>query len=131
MEVDSLYFELMLNDLQNCFLEVTTTPGTHDDEDRKIRAVSNQNPDWYKELCKKYPRNRRNRKSKFTDSYVKRGRIIKYLEELINGNIPNAREVDDLIEIAKQMADTGNLNEDEIRFFLEYGKLPEEWNEQF
>lgn len=126
------FFQLMLYDLYENRLEVEKAPNRYPEKEAdgvSIRAVRNRNPEWYRDICRRYPRFRRNRKDKFIDTRVERYRVIGYLERLMEGRRPNALVVDDLIETAKGMQ--GAYDSEDIEFYVEYGVWPEPFNNQF
>lgn len=77
----------MLSDLQACRLEVILVPSRDPDcamRGGMIRAVQEQNADWYRNFCKQFPSNRRwqNRKGR---TKIKRRDTERGLRELIAG----------------------------------------------
>lgn len=49
-----------------------------------VRVVWCRNPGWYRELCGFFPRNRRRRGGRYTDSRVKRGDVREVIERLLD-----------------------------------------------
>lgn len=81
--------EIMLKQLDREALEVVLIPAPDQKHSgHHLRAVENQNPHWYRELCKEYPTNRtkpRQRKPKFTDSLIDRSSVIRALRAIAAG----------------------------------------------
>lgn len=110
--LQKIYLKIMLKELDDFYLNVKLTKASEPMFlNHKIRSVENKNPEWYQELCSKYPRNRRNRNEKYTDSYINRKRVINCLKRLIQGKFSNYKYKDDLIEIAKERIKEDTNNE--------------------
>ena len=76
--------EQMLLDLDLMSLEVGLIPASDQRHcGHCVRVVWCHNPGWYRELCAMFPRNRRCRKPRFTDSRVKRGQVRQALYRLL------------------------------------------------
>ncbi len=67
-----------------------------------VRAVWGHNPGWYRELCAMYPRYRRNRAARFTDSKVKRGRVGQVLRQMLGGGA-NSYLAEPLLAFAREI----------------------------
>lgn len=77
--------ESMLHDLADCGLEVGLIPAPEQrHQGHYIRVVWSKNPSWYSDLCAMYPRRRRNRAMRYTDSTVKRGHVENVLRRLLS-----------------------------------------------
>lgn len=79
--------EFMLQDLADSGLVVGLIPAperTYSDW-QCVRAVWGRNPGWYRELLAMFPRRRRNRASRYTDSTVKRGHVVNVLRRMLDG----------------------------------------------
>ncbi|MGE4552786.1 MAG: hypothetical protein AB7D57_06715 [Desulfovibrionaceae bacterium] len=74
----------MLLDLEDRRLEVGLAPApdqrhyTH-----CIRVVQDTNPDWYRELLAAFPRGRRRRAARYTDSSIKRDDVSRIINRLL------------------------------------------------
>ena len=78
--------EEMLAELQSQRLEVVLVPSR--EGVGMIRAVSEQNPEWYREFCRLYPsRRRRSHLKQEFDTAISRKTTIKGLEHLLEGNV--------------------------------------------
>ncbi len=99
-----LYLNMMLGELEQQKLEVVLLPAPDPQhQSHMIRAKENTNPEWYQILCSNYPRNRRSRTDKYTDSYIKRDRIIKCLNRLLKNKVTKKFLYEiDLVEIARE-----------------------------
>lgn len=77
----------MLDELQDRKLEVGLVSAPEEKHTGHcVRLVETTNPDWYRQLCRMYPRSRqRNRKEKFTDPNFCRSHIKGVLSRLLNG----------------------------------------------
>lgn len=80
---------LMLRQLQREGLGVVLLPAPDKRHSgHMIRVVETQNPDWYRELCAAYPKNRarpRQRKDKYMDSLINRESVILALKKIRMG----------------------------------------------
>lgn len=96
-------FRKMYEELASNQLEVGLIPA----DDKKhyshcVRAVFQQNPQWYQELCKRYEANRKKpRRSWKHDTRIKRRHILNILQRLANGESGFSRYEEPLREYAK------------------------------
>lgn len=78
----------MLGDLMYQRLRVTLAPSQSDDvqRGRMIRVVEQQNPRWYRELCREYTARRsKPRRRRKHDMLLKRQHVMRALEEIADG----------------------------------------------
>jgi len=123
-----LYLKIMLGQLKENKIKVILIPAPDPQfSGHMIRASIESNPEWYSELCNNNPRKRKRGEIK-NYSYIKRDRIIKLLQKLINGNISRCKYTNDLIEIAKKMKIE---NEEKRREYEEENIIEEEFNDLF
>lgn len=92
----------MYDEMQQQFLHTILVPAPEPMHvGHMVRVVDNQNPDWYRELCAKYPSNCKSHKNRFKpDTKIKRQSVIQFL--LNPHKHKNFKYGNDLIEIAKQ-----------------------------
>jgi len=110
-----IYLQIMLKELDDFYLEVKLIKAPESMfSGHKIRSVEKENPEWYKELCSRYTRNRRNRSDKYTDSKIKRDDIKKILNNLINKGFSKSYYSKDILELAKKRFLTDKENFVEI-----------------
>lgn len=116
----------MLYELENNNLTVVVI------KELGIRQVESKNIGWYQELCKKYiskRKKKRTRKTKFTDTKIKRQHIIKILKDLTEKNRSNSIYAQDLIDIATERIpdfdELAQFNKDAETLSLE--ELLEKW----
>lgn len=116
----------MLFELENNILKIVII------REYKIRQVESKNISWYRELCKKYISDRtkkRNRKTKFTDTKIKRKHIIKILTDLTTQGCSNSKYTQDLIDIATERVpdfdELAQFNKDAET--LSFEELLEKW----
>lgn len=123
-----MYYDLVSNRLIICLV-----PNKNEEKEKdglKIRQVESNNPQWYSELCKRYPRKKnQNRKCKRT--IIKRERILSILNLLKNGKESKSKYAYCLKEIAESMKKDLNLTENEMLFFNQFGELPKPFNNEF
>ena len=96
--LDEMYYELSTEQLEVCLVPEYQ----HDDDmsGRMIRAVTGQNPDWYKELCARYPSTRKRRKR--DDTKIKRAYTLVLLERMMRRGKSMSMYVEDLLEVARE-----------------------------
>lgn len=98
-----IYLKIMLRELDDFYLEVKLIDAPEPMfSGHKIRSVEKTNPEWYQELCSRYPRKRRNRSDKYTDSKIKRSKLKSVLSVLINKGFSRSYYSDDLLDLAKE-----------------------------
>ncbi len=114
----------MLQELDYFVLEVGLIPAPDPQHyTHCVRAVWSRNPDWYRELCAMFPRNRRNRKSHYTDSKVKRGDVRRALVQMLReGSRSYLAEY--LLSFAQQIPTGVETEVDDVS--LAFGCLPPE-----
>lgn len=78
--------EFMLQELDCSRLEVGLAPAPWPGwgEGQCIRLVEDRNPDWYRSLCASFPRYRRHRGDKYTDSKIKRDDVRRVIRLLLS-----------------------------------------------
>jgi hypothetical protein len=79
--------QLMAHDLAGSRLRVVLVPDKfHPGGVRRLRAVDEQNPAWYRAFCEHYPaRRRRPRRRGLPDTAIKRRHVLRGLDELAEG----------------------------------------------
>lgn len=74
----------MLDELNCQRLEVGLIPAPEQRHmGHAVRAVFQRNPDWYRDLCAAYPRQRRIRKARYADPRFKREDVAAVLSRLL------------------------------------------------
>lgn len=106
-----LYLKIMLRELDDFYLQVKLINAPEPMfSGHKIRAVEKANPEWYQELCSRYPRERRNRSDKYTDSKIKRKNVKICLQKIINTGFSKSYYLNDLLELAKEKYENDKEN---------------------
>jgi len=99
------YLNIMLGDLESNRLEVALTPADSSMHDgHMIRSVVNQNPEWYQDLCSRYPCARTKQRSKH-DTKVKRRLIVKVLGNMVSEGKTKSNYGPDLLSVAEELED--------------------------
>ena len=91
--------EWMLHEFKTTQLTVTLVPNR--DGDGCIRAVSEENPKWYRSICSTRPSSRRRRKAAF-DTAVKRANVMSAFTGLLNGGT-RSQHAQEIIEWAEYL----------------------------
>lgn len=120
--LDEMLFELTEQRLEVCLI-----PAPYGGEYRMVRAVCSMNPDWYRDLCQKFPCTRIKARSKKKDyTKIKRTNIISVLTVMVREKKSYSKYAEDLIQVAM----------DRYIVFQQLEKLETEfrfepWNNQF
>jgi len=67
-----------------------------------IRAIMDRNPEWYRELCARYPRESRRRANPRPDTVIDRKRIVQALRGLL-GTGTRSSYAGDLLAAAREL----------------------------
>jgi hypothetical protein len=92
----------LLDDLATYRLEVVLAPSRRPDVARRggcIRVAANQNPPWYRALCRRH-RSSRQRRSAKPDTRIRRANILRFLERIAAGRPTRSRYAPELLAIA-------------------------------
>jgi hypothetical protein len=74
----------MLVELDESGLRVELIPAPERrHEGHQVRVAVDRNPQWYRDLCAMFPRHRRRRGDRYTDSTVKRADVRRCIELLL------------------------------------------------
>lgn len=99
--LDEMLMELTENRLEVCLIP-SKKPETAADGGM-IRAVCSKNPDWYRDLCLRYPCNRSKKRNVRKDhTRIKRACILGLLERMIKNRKTRSMYAEDLLEVAEQ-----------------------------
>jgi hypothetical protein len=124
-----MYYELLSNKLDVCLI-----PSIYPDiaaDGGCYRAVSQNNPNWYSELCRQYPRDGQSIRRKKIRTIVKRQEILRTLCRLKDGYPCKSKHLCYLKDVADQLIVDSSMSDDDIRFFTTFGELPKPFTEQF
>lgn len=111
--------ELMRYELESQCLSVELVPSSVGNPDfDKIRVVTSKNPNWYRELLAMYPRSRRKRDERYTDSLVSRKEVFRVLDLLIQSKETKSYLREHLVEFAKDKIEEHRLEEANDSFLL-------------
>ncbi len=92
----------MHQDLEASCLKVTLIPAPEPKfSGHMIRAVIEQNPWWYRDICNSYPSQRRVRRGHL-DTRVRRRDMLKLLGRLASGEMVESKYAADLVSFAEQ-----------------------------
>jgi len=103
-------FGWMLAELGRERLEVVLAPAPDPrHSSHKVRAVSNENPWWYKELCNRYPS--RSKSHRRWRTRIKRRETLNALRRLYVAGGTYSHYADDLIELAEDVLQSAREEE--------------------
>ncbi|MCP5096246.1 MAG: hypothetical protein GY943_11895, partial [Chloroflexi bacterium] len=96
---------MMRDELESRRLDVVLVPCTgHMRDEGKMRRVAiERNPEWYRQLCSRYPSSRkpRPRQRRHVDTLIKRKNVLRALERLANNGKPRTLYDERLIPVIK------------------------------
>ena len=99
----------MLFELETNKLIVVKKPNIYKEKTERgvdIRSVESRNPSWYRQICEKYPSNRKKpRKKRIHDTKIKRQTVLNILGRLGNKKGTASYLYNDLLNIAKDKWD--------------------------
>ena len=97
-----LYLRIMLAQLRRERLEVGLAEAEEQRHSgHKVRVVTGTNPEWYRELCSRYPSYRQHGRTRHHQTRISRKRIIRALERLTQCKGARSIYAEDLIELAQ------------------------------